>query len=290
MDHEGTRERLELAAAEPGGLDRLMAGDTAAAQAVAAHLAGCPACSDELVRLGRASTLIRQAIREEPPADLRARTLAAIRAEGVPRPLVAVPATAMAAEEAGGLVGPVGPVVTASTVIQGRDRGAASRRWLGWAATIAAAVVLSVATTSFVVNSRVDEQLAAQDKTIAQLEKVTTSTLAVTSEPDAEHVALRGVTDQALDGSLVFSPTTADLVVVATGLVAPPAGQEYRCWVEIDGQRQPVGRMFFSDELAYWTGDVPALSGLTGAATFGVSLVDASTNSVATDPVMLGEL
>src|SRR6185503_130550 len=122
MDHEGTREQLELAAAEPGGLDRLMAGDTAAAQAVAAHLAGCPACSDELVRLGRASTLIRQAIREEPPADLRARTLAAIRAEGVPRPLVAVPATAMAAEEAIGLVGPVGPVVTASTVIQGRDR------------------------------------------------------------------------------------------------------------------------------------------------------------------------
>ena len=48
--------------------------------------------------------------------------------------------------------------------------------------------------------------------------------------------------------------------------------------------------MFFSDELAYWTGGVTALSGLTGAATFGVSLVDASTNGVATDPVMLGEL
>ena len=289
MDHEGTREQLELAAAEPGGLDRLMAGDTAAAQAVAAHLAGCPACSDELVRLGRASTLIRQAIREEPPADLRARTLAAIRAEGVPRPLVAVPAAAMAAESRR-------PRrawrarATAPTAIRARDRGAASRQWLGWAATIAAAVVLSVVTTSFVVNSRVDEQLAAQDKTIAQLEKVTTSTLAVTNEPDAEHVALRGVTDPALDGSLVFSPSTADLVVVATGLVAPPAGQEYRCWVEIDGQRQRVGRMFFSDELAYWTGGVPALSGMTGAATFGVSLVDASTNSVATDPVLLGEL
>jgi hypothetical protein len=145
-------------------------------------------------------------------------------------------------------------------------------------------------TTSFVVNSRVDEQLAAQDKTIAQLEKVTTQTLAVTNEPDAEHVALRGVIDPALDGSLVFSPSTADLVVVASGLTAPPAGQEYRCWVEIDGQRQPVGRMVFSDALAYWTGGVPALSGLTGAATFGVSLVDASTNALDTDPVLLGEL
>ena len=109
----------------------------------------------------------------------------------------------------------------------------------------------------------------------------------MTGEPDAEHVALRGVTDPALDGSLVFSPSTADLVVVATGLIAPPAGQEYRCWVEVDGQRQPVGRMFFSDELAYWAGDVPALSGLTGAATFGVSLVDASTSqSSTTDPVL----
>ena len=55
MDHEGTREQLELAAVEPGGLERLMAGDTATAQAVAAHLAGCASCSDELVRLGRAS-------------------------------------------------------------------------------------------------------------------------------------------------------------------------------------------------------------------------------------------
>ena len=288
MDHEGTREQLELAAAEPGGLDRLMAGDTAAAQAVAAHLAGCPACSDELVRLGRASTLIREAIREEPPADLRARTLAAIRAEGVPRPLVAVPAGAVA--EGGGLGGPGAPVATAPTVVRTRERGAASRQWLGWAATIAAAVVLSVVTTSFVVNSRVDEQLAAQDKTIAQLEKVTTNTLAVTNEPDAEQVALRGVTDPALDGSLVFSPSTADLVVVATGLIAPPDGHEYRCWVEIDGQRQPVGRMVLSDELAYWTGGVQALSGMTGAATFGVSLEDASTSDIGGNPVLLGEL
>ena len=36
MDHDATREQLDLAAAEPGGLERLMAGDTATAQAVAA--------------------------------------------------------------------------------------------------------------------------------------------------------------------------------------------------------------------------------------------------------------
>jgi len=87
MDHDATREQLDLAAAEPGGLERLMAGDTATAQAVAAHLAGCDECSEELVRLQRSAALIRSAVRELPPDDLRARTLAAVRAQGVPRPL-----------------------------------------------------------------------------------------------------------------------------------------------------------------------------------------------------------
>ena len=85
MDHDAVREHLELAAAEPGGLERLMAGDTAVAQAVAAHLAGCPACTDELARLDRAATLVRGAVRATAPADLRERTLAAIRTAGVPR-------------------------------------------------------------------------------------------------------------------------------------------------------------------------------------------------------------
>ena len=71
MDHEGTREQLELAAVEPGGLERLMAGDTPTAQAVAAHLAGCSSCTDELMRLQRASTLIRASVSEMPPADLK---------------------------------------------------------------------------------------------------------------------------------------------------------------------------------------------------------------------------
>jgi hypothetical protein len=53
MDHESVHEALEIAAAEPGGLDRLMAGDTPTAMAVAAHLVGCPDCTLELERRGR---------------------------------------------------------------------------------------------------------------------------------------------------------------------------------------------------------------------------------------------
>jgi hypothetical protein len=171
-----------------------------------------------------------------------------------------------------------------------QPRNAPRRQVVGWIGTIAAAVVLSVATTSLIVGSRVDEQLAAQDATIAALEKVTTASLDIAGEPDAEHVVLAGVSDPSLDGSLAFSPSTTELVVVATGLTPPAAGQEYRCWVEIGGQRQRIGRMFFSDELAYWAGPVPAVSGLSGEAGFGVSLVDASGQVIDTDPVLAGDL
>jgi len=301
MDHEGTREQLELAAIEPGGLERLMAGDTATAQAVAAHLAGCDSCSDELVRLGRASALIREGVRELPPPDLKARTLAAIRAEGVRRPLMAGAAVAHAA-----MTAPVAapafaretpaptpairePVAVPAAAVAARSRPSRGQV-IGWFGAIAAAVVLSVVATTLLIGSRVDQQLAVQGATVAALEKLTTAALDVSGEPDAQHVALAGVTDPKLDGSLVFSPATTELVVVSYGLTNPPAGQEYRCWVEVNGQRQRVGKMFFSNDLAYWAGDVPAVSGLSGAATFGVSLVDASGQSIETEPVLAGHL
>jgi hypothetical protein len=286
MDHEGTREQLELAALEPGGLERLMAGDTATAQAVAAHLAGCASCSDELVRLGRASALIREGVRELPPPDLKARTLAAIRIEGVQRPLVAAAPSLAVARDVLAPVPATREPVAAVSAPNRPSRG----QVIGWFGAIAAAVVLSVVATTFLIGSRVDGQLAAQNATVEALEKLTTATLDVTGEPDAQRVALTGVTDPKLDGSLVFSPATTELVVVSYDLANPPAGQEYRCWVEVNGQRERVGKMFFSNDLAYWAGDVPAVSGLSGAATFGVSLVDASGQSIETDPVLAGHL
>ncbi|MGZ8438949.1 MAG: anti-sigma factor domain-containing protein [Candidatus Limnocylindrales bacterium] len=292
MDHDATREQLELAAVEPGGIDRLVAGDTATAQAVAAHLAGCPDCTDELARLERASRLIGTTLRETPPADLRERTLASVRALG--RARGPVPAAAVAGAPAVEpfpapvVLAPARPDVAATPArtSSGRGRGAA----LGWVAAIAAAIVLSVTTTSLLVGGRVDQQLAEQSDTIHTLQEVTTATLRVTAEPDAQHVALTGTSDPSLVGSLVFSPSTSDLVVVTTGLAQPPAGHEYRCWVERAGQRQRVGKMFFSGGLAYWIGPVPAVSGLSSDARFGVSLVDASGSAIDTPPVLGGGL
>lgn len=287
MDHETTREQLELAAVEPGGIERLIAGDTPTAQAVGAHLAGCPECTEELARLERAARLIGVTVRELPPVDLRERTLASVRALG--RPRGALGAGAVAAFEPA-----IAPVATPSvrpvpTSVPTRTAGG-RRELLGWVAAIAAAIVLSVATTSLLVGGRVDQQLAAQSDTIQTLQEVTTATLRVTGEPDARHVALAGTSNPDLVGSLVFSPSTSELVVVATGLTQPPAGQEYRCWVERAGQRQRVGRMFFSGDLAYWIGDVPAVSGVSSDARFGVSLVSASGSSLDSAPVLGGGL
>ena len=274
MDHNETREQLELAAAEPGGLDRLMAGDTAIAQTVAAHLAGCPSCSDELARLDRTAPLIRGVVSELPPADLRERTLAAVRASGVPRgtvpslPTVAPPPT---------------PIATAAASRNGR-----SSRTLAWVAVLAAAIVVSVMATTTYIDSRVDERLSGQVATIQALENVTAATLEVTAEPDVRRVAL-SAPDADRSGTLVFSPSTSEVVVVARGLAPPPAGQEYRCWVELNDDRERVGLMFFSEGLAYWIGPVAAVEGLTGDARFGVALVtlDGSVDSV---DVLAGDL
>jgi hypothetical protein len=289
MDHDAVREQMELAAVEPDGLERLMAGDTATAQAVAGHLAGCPACTEELGRLQRSAVLVRQTVRELPPPDLRARTLAAIRAEGVLRPLPSVVAGSVSgAPDAGATDIAAASVAVLAPVAVDRRRRLAPV--IGWVATVAAAVVLSVVATSLLVGSRVDSQLASQAAAIQGLQQITTATLTVTAQPDAEHVALASASDPDVYGGITYSPSTAELVVVASGLTPPPDGLEYRCWVEVDGTRQRVGKMFFNDALAFWVGPSPAIEGLSSGATFGVSLVDAAGSTVDTDPVLVGEL
>jgi hypothetical protein len=275
MDHDAVIEALELAAAEPGGLDRLMAGDTPTAMAVAGHLAGCPSCTLELDRVRRLSELVRDVVVTTPGPELRARTLAHVRAHGIPRGIPADAGTAATPAE------PPTPITVAST--SGRDRG---RRVLGWVAAVAAAVVISVVATSILVGGRVDDRLAAQDGAIEDLAAVTTATLRVTAEPDVARVALDSPEDPATTGTLLYSPSTTELVVVATGLTDPGTGKEYRCWVLVDGERQGIGKMFFGGGLAYWVGPSPAVAGLDDGATFGVSLVDDAGSIVSPDPVL----
>lgn len=274
MDHDEVLEQLELAAVEPGGLDRLMAGDTSAAAAVAGHLAGCPSCSTDLERLRRSGPILRDVIRTTPPPELRERTLAFVREHGVLRGADAVAAA--------------GPVPIAEPIAAtGPSRLARSLPWVG---AVAAAVLISVVATTAIVMTAMDSRLTAQEESIQALEFVTVSTIGVTGEPDAERVALESTDSVYASGTLMFSPSTTELVVVATGLTEPPAAQEYRCWVEVDGERVNVGKMFFADELAYWVGDVPVVASLPDGSTFGVSIADVDGASLEADPVLVGRL
>jgi Anti-sigma-K factor rskA len=275
MDHDAVQEILELATAEPDGLDRLMAGDTAAAQAVAAHLAGCAECTLELGRLRRLGAVVRDTVATTPSPDLRDRTLAYVRQHGVPRGPAIAPRS-----------GPIELPVAASAPqpIAGPRIASRGRTVATWVASVAAAVVLSVVATTVIVDGRLEKQ----DAAIEDLAAVTTATLHVTAEHDVARIGLASPNGGATTGTLLFSPSTTQVVVVADGLIEPAAGMEYRCWVMVGSKRQSIGRMFFGGGLAYWVGPSPAVAGLAGGATFGVSLVAADGGTVAPDPVLTG--
>ncbi len=281
MDHDEVREHLELAAVEPAGLARLAAGDTDAARAVAAHLAGCESCAAELQRLERSAPLLRDVVRTTAPADLRERTLAFVAARGVDRSGAAV---------AGGhapLVAPLPPVpIAAASAARPSDL----RRVLPWVGAIAAAVLLSVIAATAVVSNRYDEKLTALDHQVEGLETVTLATIDITSNEDTQRVNLASTQGGMATGNLLFSPSTTQLVVVATGLVEPPDGQEYRCWIEADGSRTSIGKMFFADDLAYWVGPAPSVSTAEAGTSFGVSLTSVETPTPDADPVIAGKL
>jgi len=268
MDHDDVLEEIELAAVEPGGLARLMAGDTPVAAAVVGHLAGCERCAEELRRMSRAAPLLRDVVRTTPPADLRDRTLAYVREYGRPRGDEAGVAAAHAAAASG-------------AVIPRR------RRFSAWLAAAAAVIVLIVGSAGFIAG-RAD--VDRYGNAVNALEAVNEATLDISADPESRRVVLASTDGGSTTGTLLFSPETSKLVVVASDLALPPNGKEYRCWVVVDGQRKNVGKMFFADELAYWVGDTPEVSAIPDGTQFGVSLSDVGRTSLDSEPVIVGEL
>ena len=298
MDHAEAREVIDLAVVEPGGLERLMAGDTAEASRLAGHLAECGPCAVELIRARRLADLVGEAIRDLPSADLRERTLTRVAAVGRHRgddaghaqvgdQAVAVaapgaPAGALAAQHR---IGPatrrIGPVT----------RPRRSLRTLG----AIAAVLIAVIGTGIAVSAQRDEELIRHaaaieraNQAVGALARVSSWSMRVGAESDASWVVLRGDSGQPAHGTILFARSTGDLVVVVSDLVEPPAGQEYRCWMDVSGSRRAVGRMFFGGGLAYWAGPVEALAQVQPGSRFGISLVDANGSSLADDPVLSG--
>ena len=289
MEHAEARELLEIAAVEPGGFARLVAGDTPEAAALAGHLAGCPACAAEMERLRLSAVVIRDAVRLLPPPELREQTLAYVAALGRPRGRAANEEPLVSAVPVSSAASPASPA-------EPLDLGKARRGLVGgvsrpgvWVAALVAAVVIAVAGTAIFVGAARDRQGADLVEEISSLLDVATWTIRVDSQHDARHVALAAAAGGGPTGTLIFSPSSTDVVVVATGLTPPAAGQEYRCWVETGGSRQRVGRMFLGADLFYWVGRASSLTGLGPGSTFGISLVPVTGESVDAAPVLVGQ-
>jgi hypothetical protein len=309
MNHADVRERMELATLEPEGLERLMAGDTLEAAAVATHLAGCPACLDELGRLRRTAQLVRrglevgtgaeavepdeagEAVFDVPalPPALRERTLAYVREFGVRRPVLTL-GQAAAMVDTPGLVEPdrpsMVPLRSDPPVPPEFATASRGRRWLrpaAWAASLAAAIVISVVATSLLVSSGHNDETA-------DLTRLAAWSIDVARAPDARQVALVSPSGARTAGLLAFVPSNGELVVSAHDLAAAPSGKEYRCWMENGSGRRVVGRMFFAGGIAYWVGPVTGLTAVAPGTHFGITLVDVGGSSIDGDPVLLGTL
>jgi hypothetical protein len=259
------------AAVEPGGLDRLMAGDTPTAALVAGHLAGCPDCAEELERLRRSVGIIGPAIRSVPSPDLRERTLAYVAAVGRPRDR----------DDRLGAMTPSASRPPATSLSPSRIAR------LPLVAGLAAAIVLAATGAAFVASGSRDAVIRGQADEIEALGEVAVWTLRVDAQPDVQRFGLASATGAATSGTLVFSPTTKELVVVADKLPPAPAGHEYRCWIEVGGKRAAIGKMFFGGDLAYWVGHVPQVAAVGPGARFGVSLVDLAEPDQAGSPVLV---
>ena len=294
MEHAEARELLELAAVEPDGFDRLAAGDTPESAMLAGHLAGCAECSAELERLRHASELIRDAVRSTAPPELKARTLAFVAAVGRDR-TAAVAAGAAGAPVVVPAAAPE-PVLERRTAepipIDARKRTAGGIGRLGlWAATVAAGIAIALLATQVLIVGPQNAQIEDQQQAVNALAKAAAWSLQIQGEAGAEHVALVSTTGNAdLTGTITYAPGTNRLVVLAQGLEEPPAGTEYRCWVESGGQRVPIGRMFFAGDVAFWVGEVPDIGEVGEDVTFGVSPSPADNpTDVSADPVLTSE-
>jgi hypothetical protein len=272
-----------------------MAGDTPESAAVAGHLAGCAECVAAMARIRRTSSAVRAVVAEQPDPALRERTLAFVREVGrdrsaaaqpgvAPQPAVAAADPGPAAQPPEPVAIPVVPAVPAPPALVDRR---ARPRWIAFAG-IAAALVLALGAGFGAARVTIPSNDAA-GREIAVLQATTEATLRLEAQPDTRRIALASTrSGGAAQGTLLFSPSSGELVMVASGLADLAPGQEYGCWIEVNGTRTRIGRMYAGGQLQSWAGPVGGLADLPAGATFGVSLVPAGGG--AGEPVLTGGL
>jgi hypothetical protein len=267
MDHAEVRELLELAAAEPGGVDGLLRGASPDAVRATDHLAGCDACRAELSELRESAASIRDVIRGTPSPDLRARTLDLVAATGRSRD-DGSPARAASARRS-----------SLRSLVPAIALGAAA------AAVVAGVMVWRAVDVRL---AAADAQIAEQRDALASLSLVTDWTLRLGAAPDAQLVRLEAHADGGTaSGTVLISAERGELVMMATDLPAPPAGYEYRCWIDQGSGPERIGKMYRVGAVEYWGGGVDRIRGIEGPFTLGVTLASL-TDTAAREPVLVG--
>jgi hypothetical protein len=281
MDHSEVAELIELAAVEPDGLDRLAAGDTPEAAAMAGHLAGCDACTQLLAGTAQSTSVIRSAVRDLPDPGLRERTLAFVGAQGRDRS-VAAEAPVPESIEAGSAPDPEPVAATATASPAGVVSIRVRRRRVAWlAAGIAAVLIAGV--VGFAAGGANRTPTTVEDGAVAMAAAQTAMEIA--KEPDAVTVALVPVGGGASGGTVLYSAGSGELAMAAQGLAPAPEGGFYACWVERNGKRERLGLVYVDGNDGTWAGPMTGLGQLPADAKFGVSLVTPGSSGT---PVLSG--
>ena len=251
MDHAEAHERLGDLALDPARVAALDHDPAPEAAALREHVASCDECRTELESLRRIDRAIRDALGTStesgppailrPPSSLKDRVLAAAAADA-DMPAVAALET----------VRPQAPH--------------AARRWLSLA--FAAALVAAVGLGG-VLSQRIAELSAARAELGEMTEVVAVLDRILAAE---KHVIVPLHTADGGAGG-VIAWNREEVVVLSTSLERPPAGREYACWMEEDGERWNVGSMQFSGSTAYWAGSLEDWhASFDPGSRFGVSL------------------
>jgi hypothetical protein len=285
MDHAEARERIADLALEPRRVLDLESDRTPEADDLLAHVSGCPACQAELDAWRQTHTAVLEAVEAEggqrsrgagpgwtePPAALRA-AVAAIPGRS---PRLLAPGMA--------------PKSNASVGSAPEGAAPAAGRQKGWqlAAVAAVMVIALVVGLGAIAADRARLADIAQQQA-GELAGLAESLGRVMRDPGHAAIALTG-SDGMPVGTAAWSAD--EVVVLTTALMAPGAGAEYRCWIERDGRRTPIGVMRFDRGVAYWSGPLSSYGGLSlsGGGRLGVSLETVGEGGTGA-PVLVGEL
>jgi hypothetical protein len=264
LGHAEAHERLADLALEPGALDRMGARAT---DPLSAHVATCDACAAEVRAWQRTEARVWTA-RGSGPEQVDLGELAGddpITAPPGVRDAVLGAVRALSAAEAAPGQHTATSARMPSPLQAARGRLPDVRRLLPLVAVLG--IVAVGAGLLIEQSNRLDR--ATQET--AALAAAATTLDRVLRDPDHRVVDLRGA-DGTVRGTLSWS--SHDLVVLTTALEPPPPDRVYRCWIERDGVRSPVGRLRFAGETAFWNGSLDdwATISLDAGGTFGVSL------------------